>query len=90
VKRRKDRGADTALYERDHWWCQMPVCYCPDGREIDPALRDCNDPWAPSLDHVVPRRMGGPDLPRNLRAAHRLCNNRNADRLSGILSRDGQ
>jgi 5-methylcytosine-specific restriction endonuclease McrA len=29
-----------------------------------------------SIDHVVPRNMGGPNTARNIRLAHRTCNNR--------------
>lgn len=63
-----------SIYERDGWQCQMPQCLCPDGRDIDPALRGQDDPWAPSVDHVIWRSEGGPSHRENLRAAHRQCN----------------
>lgn len=63
-----------SVYERDGWQCQMPRCLCPAGRAIDPALRGTDDPWAPSVDHVVLRSAGGPSSNENLRAAHRQCN----------------
>ena len=54
----------------------MPVCLCPDGRHISRLLRGAEDPnpWAPSIDHIVPQGMGGPDTAENKRAAHRRCN----------------
>lgn len=56
-----------SLYERDGWRCQL----C-----LDPVDRDAHylDNWAPSLDHIVPRSMGGSDHADNLRTTHRWCN----------------
>jgi 5-methylcytosine-specific restriction endonuclease McrA len=62
------------VYKRDGWQCKMPVCLCPDGRVIDPALRGTGSPWAPSVDHVVRRVDGGTNSRDNLRAAHKQCN----------------
>ena len=59
---------------RDMWQCQMPRCLCPDGRRIRKALLESNDPWAPSMDHILPKSAGGRAIPENLRAAHRHCN----------------
>lgn len=61
------------VLDRDGWWCQMPVCLCPDGRAIDPALAQ-GDPWAATVDHVEQRARGGGNPPGNLRAAHAACN----------------
>jgi 5-methylcytosine-specific restriction endonuclease McrA len=63
-----------SVYERDGWQCRMPVCLCPDGRVIDPALRGTDDPWSPTIDHVVRRSDGGMNGQDNLRAAHKQCN----------------
>jgi 5-methylcytosine-specific restriction endonuclease McrA len=63
-----------AVYRRDGWQCQMPTCACPEGRSLDRALQGRDVPWAPSVDHIVPRSLGGDSNLRNLRAAHRWCN----------------
>ena len=34
----------------------------------------CNKPYADSIDHVVPVKLGGSDHPDNLRPAHTSCN----------------
>lgn len=57
-----------ALYERDGWTCQL--CTEPIDREAHHL-----QPWAATLDHIVPRSRGGSDDPTNLRTAHRWCNN---------------
>jgi hypothetical protein len=59
---------------RDRYRCQMPLCLCPGGRAIDPALAGSGQPWAPSADHIIPVAHGGSGRMENLRAAHRLCN----------------
>lgn len=64
----------SGIYERDEWQCQMPVCLCPEGRDIDPGLRGTDSLWAPSVDHTVRRSQGGLSSRDNLRAAHRWCN----------------
>lgn len=56
-----------AIYERDSWSCHL----C--GESVDPSALPSSD-WYPSLDHVIPRSMGGPDDPENLKTAHRWCN----------------
>jgi 5-methylcytosine-specific restriction endonuclease McrA len=70
-----------AVYKRDGWQCQMPMCSCPDGRALDRALLGRIGWWAPSVDHIVPRSLGGDDSMRNLRAAHQRCNQRAANNL---------
>jgi 5-methylcytosine-specific restriction endonuclease McrA len=62
------------VLDRDGWQCQMPTCLCPNGRQIDPAVTDPDDPWSPSIDHVGVKADGGTDARLNLRAAHRECN----------------
>jgi hypothetical protein len=56
----------------------MPVCLHLDeagviDRDIDPFLK-APDPWAPTIDHIVPRSLRGSNDPSNLRAAHAKCN----------------
>jgi len=60
------------LYERDGWICQL----C--GDPCDPSQP--NGDMGPSLDHIVPRSLGGGDEDSNLRTAHRLCNARRGNR----------
>jgi HNH endonuclease len=74
VHRTRDRRTDGLVYHRAGWRCQMPECLCPDGREIDQVLRTTTQPWAPSIDHVIPLAEGGVDRLENKRAAHRKCN----------------
>jgi len=58
-----------ALYERDNWTCQ--ICSRPTS-----SAWSQGDPWAPTLDHVVPQAAtSSPDhSDENLRAAHAICN----------------
>lgn len=57
------------LYERDAWTCYL--CESPVDREGSP-----NGDRAPSLDHVLPKSLGGSDDPSNLKTACRACNSR--------------
>lgn len=68
---------DQWVFRRDKWKCQMPACLHPEedgGRAIDPMLYRRNSPWAPSVDHIVPKSRGGTGQRDNLRAAHKRCN----------------
>jgi hypothetical protein len=61
----------------------MPVCLHLDedgeaDRSIDPALAGTNDPWAPTLDHIVPQRIRHSYRFEDLRAAHCRCNQADA------------
>ena len=62
------------LYERDDWTCH--ICSEPVDRSGDP-----NGNRAPSLDHLVPRSLGGTDDPSNLKTACRSCNSRKGIRV---------
>lgn len=55
------------VHERDQWTCQL--CGTPTLREW---VR--GDMRSPTLDHIVPRSLGGSDDIANLRTAHWLCN----------------
>jgi 5-methylcytosine-specific restriction endonuclease McrA len=62
-----------AIYLRDGFWC--PLC----GRDLAGV-----DPWAVTLDHVVPTSRGGSREPTNLYLCCRDCNTRRgARRLRG-------
>lgn len=58
----------TRLMARDGEDCTI----CEEG--LDRALRDFDDPRYITFDHIVPRSRGGLDVERNLRLAHKLCN----------------
>jgi 5-methylcytosine-specific restriction endonuclease McrA len=73
------RNRTLAVYERDGWQCRMPECTCPNGRALDPALVGQDGKWVPSVDHIMPRALGGKDDLENLRAAHWQCNQRAAE-----------
>jgi len=62
--------AEVAAEESVCWLC---------GRLIDKTLPAMH-PAAFEIDHIVPHAFGGPDDRTNLRAAHRLCNQRRGTR----------
>lgn len=74
---RRRRNIHLRVYEKSRWQCEMPVCHA-DSRDIDPALRGTDDPWAPSIDHMVLLADRGRDVESNMRAAHRKCNEQGA------------
>lgn len=60
--------------------CEMPTCYCPNGREnFDPWPDPRYAPehkWSPNADHYPTLKMDGGKLkPWNVRLAHVSCNN---------------
>lgn len=61
------RADRRALYERDGWTCQL--CF-----ELVDRFAHHLDPWAPTLDHIIPRSVAVDDSASNLRTAHRWCN----------------
>lgn len=61
------------MYARDDWACHL----C--GLEVIYAV-DGYDPRAATLDHIVPRALGGGHEFENLRTAHSLCNSIRQDR----------
>ena len=73
-RQRYQSGVRARVYDRDGWQCRMPACLSPDGRTLNPKLLGSFDDWAPSVDHVIPKSLGGKFLPGNLRASHRRCN----------------
>lgn len=61
-----------AIFDRDGWACT--ICQEPVNWTADP-----NSDWYPTLDHIIPRSLGGPDDVSNLRTAHRWCNSVRGD-----------
>jgi hypothetical protein len=78
-RRSRQQALHNVVYHRAAWQCQMPECLCPGGRKIDRELRGTDDPWAPTVDHIRPLAVGGPDSRANMRAAHRECNRAGAE-----------
>lgn len=63
-----------SIYARDQYICQ--IC-------MEPALMEqagTAHPFAPSLDHVLPRSHGGGHEDANLRLAHFICNSQRGNR----------
>jgi 5-methylcytosine-specific restriction endonuclease McrA len=73
VRRARKRGAFVAnvsrlaIFERDGWVCQL--CKEPLDREAQAPA-----PLSPTIDHIVPLAVGGTHEPRNVQAAHFICN----------------
>lgn len=65
---RRWRDAQARVFaEETHCW----LC----GRWVDQDIPNPRDPWARSVDHIIPRDDGGPLYDRdNLRLAHIRCN----------------
>ncbi|MFJ9740814.1 HNH endonuclease [Streptomyces sp. NPDC101166] len=55
------------LARRDGTDCSL--CGCP----VDLSV-SWPDPFSPSVDHVIPRSLGGKDVPENVSLAHLRCN----------------
>ena len=70
--------AETYIYERDNWMCQL----C--GRKINIRLKWPN-PLSKSIDHIVPLSKGGADAPVNVQAVHLRCNMSKHNKLRGQL-----
>lgn len=60
-----------SLLNRDGWTCKLCDQPIPQGMEYN---RDKFNPLWPSLDHIVPRAMGGTNESNNLQACHLYCN----------------
>lgn len=61
------RSTRLAIYASAGWLCSL--CGCP----VRPDEHS-NHPRYPTLDHILPRALGGSDEPSNLRLACRQCN----------------
>lgn len=51
--------------DRDKWICH--IC----GKSVNPKDHGA---FAPTRDHLIPRSKGGSNIARNLKLAHRSCN----------------
>lgn len=68
ARRNRDAMTPAELAERDGTACG--IC----GETVDLALRRSDSPMCPSVDHIMPRALGGTDDPANLQLAHLTCN----------------
>ena len=64
--------ARLKVYERDAWTCQL--CGEKTSREYNH-----DDPWSPTLDHIVPLARGGAHTVGNAQIAHAICNSLKSD-----------
>lgn len=68
---RKTRHSDNMEYRR----IALGFLIARDGRACGICGKDVED-GQESFDHIIPKGLGGPDDPTNIRLAHRTCNNR--------------
>lgn len=68
------RVKPLVVFERDSWTCH--ICGLP----VDRALNG-QHPMGPTLDHMVPLKLGGAHSYENISLAHRSCNTRKGARL---------
>lgn len=68
-----ERSVRLAIYERDGYKCHL----C--GDPVDTTKADPQANMYPSLDHLIPRSLGGSDDETNLATAHRICNSLRRD-----------
>lgn len=73
-----ERGRPVEMVKRgqlEKIRCEMPFCYCPEGRAHFVGRRQPMPPWALNLDHYPKLAMDGGRLdPWNIRLAHVRCN----------------
>ena len=75
-----ERVFRSKVFRRDHWICQL--CGDPTSSKWTP-----NDPWAPTLDHIIPIAAGGEHSYANTQCAHAICNSRKQDSIMVPLQR---
>lgn len=76
----RHRTSVNVIGDRDGWICG--IC----GKAVDRDLT-FPDPMSPSIDHVLPRSLGGSDDPSNLSVCHLRCNHVKSNRVeSGTVS----
>lgn len=52
------------------------------GEPVDMSLKRSDSLLCPSVDHILPRSLGGGDEPENLALAHLICNIRKSNRVA--------
>lgn len=84
VRKLEDRGVKRGILHRmakdgqlTDLRCEMPSCYCPEGRKHFDIKKNPMPPWAPNPDHYpILKSKGGCLVPENVGLAHVLCNSR--------------
>lgn len=83
TRKQMNRGLDwhgmkTKL--RPYYLAQLGICpYCGTHMPTVGALNNSDHPWFPTIDHVMPKIMGGGNY-RNQLLCHFQCNHRKAHR----------
>jgi hypothetical protein len=66
---------DEKLLVVDYWWMEQQGLCCVCHESMKPYRRQhTNDPEAATVEHLIPKRDGGPDTVDNVRLAHARCN----------------
>jgi hypothetical protein len=66
---------DEKLLVVAYWWEQQKKLCCLCGEEMEPYKRQTShNPRAATVEHLIPRRDGGPNTAGNVRLAHAECN----------------
>jgi HNH endonuclease len=66
---------DEKLLVVAYWWEQQKGLCCICGKEMEPYKRQSSHhPRAATVEHLIPKRDGGPNTAGNVRLAHALCN----------------
>ena len=74
-------GTDpTDIFKRDKWVCRICGCHTP------PELRGLNVTSSPVLDHIIPLKLGGPHVRRNLQCLCYDCNSHKSAKYKGQLA----
>lgn len=66
---------DEKLLVVAYWWDQQQGKCCICHEPMKPYHRDhTNSPLRATVEHLIPRREGGPNTVGNIRLAHAMCN----------------
>ena len=75
-----ERIDPVEIFDRDKWRCRL--CRCKTPREV----MGTNEPNAPTLDHIIPVKLGGPHTKANTQCLCRQCNSNKAAKYEGQLA----
>ncbi|TFV48268.1 HNH endonuclease [Bradyrhizobium niftali] len=79
--KRLTRGLErvTKLFKKQEGKCYL--CGAEMKLPIDFSERNVRDPLEATIDHVIPRSLGGSNKKENIKAAHAECNKRKRNTL---------